>query len=119
MRNVRFGASLVQQFLDLARRILPRQGKLIFRLFTEFIDLLQIFSGAHRQNLFDVQIGETLSIRHQIQGGQQTFDVPRERTTVTFVEVVDIKIDNAAAIQIGTEVFSMQIALINQKIRRM
>lgn len=64
---MRFNSSLIEQFFNLARSILPCQCELIFRLVAELVDLFQICFGAHSQNLFNVRVGEALSISYQVQ----------------------------------------------------
>ena len=111
MGNVRFDTRLVQQLLDLSRRVLQRQGEVIFGMLAELVDLLQILFDAHDQNVFDLSVREALGERDQVNRSYQALDVPGERADVALVEIVHVEIQYAAVIQIGAEVLRVQISL--------
>ena len=111
MGDMRFDSCFIQQFLHFARRVPQGQGEMIFLLFTEFVDLFHVTRNALSKNLFDLVVGKAFAVTDQIQRSHQTLDIPGKRSAVTFVEVIDIEIQDPFGVQIRAEVLAVQIAL--------
>lgn len=111
MGDVRLNSCFIQQLLHFAGCVLQGQGEMIFLLLAEFVDLFHVTRNTLTKNLLDLSVGKAFAMTDQIQRGQQTLHIPSERSTITFVEVVHVEIQDPFGVQIRAEVLAVQVAL--------